>query len=113
MASKAYNPLRYIPETIKAEVRARDGGVCVWCGSDERIQIDHIIPVHAGGKPIASNLQLLCGFHNESVKGGNMPTLMRTDWFRSNRFAQGSIARQQVTPREGESTEATEQSGAA
>lgn len=33
---------------------------CVKCGSAERLQIDHIVPVIKGGKDEMDNLQILC-----------------------------------------------------
>jgi hypothetical protein len=51
-------------ETITAEVRRevwrRDQGRCTSCGSNERLEFDHIIPVAMGGSNTARNLHLLC-----------------------------------------------------
>ena len=49
-----------ITEVIRAEVWRRDNGRCVQCGSREKLQFDHIIPVSKGGATTARNLQLLC-----------------------------------------------------
>jgi hypothetical protein len=38
-----------IPEAVRLFVWQRDRGQCVKCGSPERLDIDHIIPVAAGG----------------------------------------------------------------
>lgn len=38
----------------------RDGGRCVRCGSEERLELDHLIPISLGGSGTARNLQLLC-----------------------------------------------------
>lgn len=51
---------RYIPEQLRAEVWARDGGRCVECGATERLRFDHVIPWSKGGDTAAVNLQLLC-----------------------------------------------------
>jgi 5-methylcytosine-specific restriction endonuclease McrA len=51
-------------ETISRRARhgvwQRDLGKCVECGSSERLEFDHIIPVAMGGSSTERNLQLLC-----------------------------------------------------
>lgn len=49
-----------VPERIRNEVWRRDDGRCVECGSNERLEFDHIIPWSRGGSDTARNLQLLC-----------------------------------------------------
>ena len=49
-----------IPDDVKVFVWNRDGGRCVGCGSKERLEFDHVIPVALGGANTARNLQLLC-----------------------------------------------------
>jgi 5-methylcytosine-specific restriction endonuclease McrA len=49
-----------IPESVKHQVWRRDQGKCVMCGSNERLEFDHIIPVSKGGSCTSRNLQLLC-----------------------------------------------------
>ena len=47
------------------------GGKCAICGSTDKLEIDHIIPLNLGGSHDTSNLQVLCGKHNR--KKGNKP----------------------------------------
>lgn len=51
---------RYIPSSVKLAVWRRDGGKCVECGSKEKIEYDHVIPVSKGGSNTERNIQLLC-----------------------------------------------------
>ena len=53
-------PNRYIPSSVKLSVWRRDNGKCVECGSKERLEYDHIIPVSKGGSNTERNIQLLC-----------------------------------------------------
>ena len=55
-----------IPEDVRLFVSRRDNGKCVRCGSQERLEFDHIIPVIAGGSNTERNVQLLCESCNRS-----------------------------------------------
>jgi hypothetical protein len=55
-----------IPEHVRLFVWRRDKGQCVRCGSRERLEFDHIIPVVAGGSSTERNIQLLCQPCNRS-----------------------------------------------
>jgi HNH endonuclease len=49
-----------IPEQVRHEIWRRDQGRCVDCGSRERLEFDHIIPVSRGGANTVRNLELRC-----------------------------------------------------
>ena len=51
---------RLIPKSVQREVWRRDERRCVECGSQERLEFDHIIPFSRGGSNTARNIQLLC-----------------------------------------------------
>ena len=51
---------RVIPQEIKDLVWKRDGGRCIKCGSNVRLEFDHIIPFSKGGSNTYRNIQLLC-----------------------------------------------------
>jgi len=55
-----------IPQRVRNEVWNRDGGHCVDCGSRERLEYDHIIPVSRGGSNTARNIELRCERCNRS-----------------------------------------------
>lgn len=49
-----------IPQIVKAKVFARCDFKCVYCSSEDNLQIDHIIPITKGGGDEIENLQILC-----------------------------------------------------
>jgi hypothetical protein len=55
---------RAIPERVRHEVWRRDEACCVDCGSRERLEFDHIIPVSKGGSNTARNIELRCELCN-------------------------------------------------
>jgi 5-methylcytosine-specific restriction endonuclease McrA len=59
-------PRQPIQESVRLFVWQRDGGQCVKCGSRERLEFDHIIPLVAGGSNTERNIQLLCVACNRS-----------------------------------------------
>lgn len=57
---------RKISQKVKDLVWNRDGGKCVECGSNEKLEFDHIIPHSKGGANTYRNIQLLCEPCNRS-----------------------------------------------
>lgn len=51
---------RRISQEVKDLVWNRDKGVCTNCGSNEKLEFDHIIPFSKGGSNTYRNIQLLC-----------------------------------------------------
>jgi 5-methylcytosine-specific restriction endonuclease McrA len=55
-----------IPIEVQQYVWRRDNGRCVKCGSQIKLEFDHIIPISRGGSNTARNIQLLCERCNRS-----------------------------------------------
>jgi hypothetical protein len=49
-----------LTQSVRHEVWRRDQGRCVECGSRDRLEFDHIIPVVRGGGSTARNIELRC-----------------------------------------------------
>ncbi|HOX41701.1 MAG TPA: HNH endonuclease signature motif containing protein [bacterium] len=49
-----------IPEKVRVDVWRRDKGCCAQCGSRDKLEYDHIIPISKGGSNTARNIELLC-----------------------------------------------------
>ncbi|MBI3895605.1 MAG: HNH endonuclease [Acidobacteria bacterium] len=60
-----------IMESVRLFVWQRDEGKCVKCGSQEKLEFDHIIPFADGGSNTERNIQLLCEQCNRQ-KGKNV-----------------------------------------
>jgi hypothetical protein len=54
------NERESISQDVIDRVWNRDGGRCVKCGSQDKLEFDHIIPHSKGGAATYRNLQLLC-----------------------------------------------------
>lgn len=70
--------MTYIPEKLYMTVFERDEYKCVYCGSTETLEIDHVIPVCQGGTNDIENLVTACRHCNRS-KSGRTPE----EWERS------------------------------
>jgi len=60
-----------IPESVRLFVWQRDEGKCVRCGSPEKLEFDHIIPVAKGGANTERNIHILCE-HCNREKGAKI-----------------------------------------
>ena len=49
-----------LSRTLRPIVLSRSGYRCTYCGSDESLEIDHIVPIARRGTNDISNLQALC-----------------------------------------------------
>jgi len=63
--SQSKNP-RFISRRLRNHVLKKANYRCQYPGCEENhfLQVDHIIPVHAGGCANSDNLQILCSSHN-------------------------------------------------
>jgi HNH endonuclease len=64
---------RSIPQDVKIQVAARDGGRCRQCGSTVDLHFDHVIPWSKGGANTVNNIQLLCGPCNRRKGADDIP----------------------------------------
>ena len=64
-------PDRYLSKKLRKEILIKYKYLCVYCGGDEHLAIDHIHPVSKGGGNEASNLQVACRSCN-SKKGNKL-----------------------------------------
>lgn len=62
---------RAVSPSVRLQVFSDDGFSCVWCGSTDRLELDHIVPVSKGGTNERTNLQTLCYTHNRK-KGAKL-----------------------------------------
>jgi len=54
--------------SLKWKIFRRDGFACQNCGSQEFLELDHVIPISKGGKDEEENYQTLCKKCNVSKK---------------------------------------------
>jgi hypothetical protein len=60
LKSKRFLVRKPIPQDVMDAVWNRDMGKCVICGSQEKLEFDHIIPFSKGGSNTYRNIQILC-----------------------------------------------------
>lgn len=62
---------------IRNRILKQFNNKCCYCGSENKLEIDHIIPISKGGREDERNMQVLCKKCNLS-KGNRINIL---DWF--------------------------------
>lgn len=72
-----------VGKTLREAVFERDGHKCLRCGSDESLQVDHILPQSCGGPHILENLRTLCRSCNAArpVQGQKLDDDLKRDGF--------------------------------
>lgn len=69
-------PIKYkkisIPNNVRWRIWKRDNFVCQYCGVQENLSIDHILPESQGGEMIDTNLVTACKSCN-SMKSNRTP----------------------------------------
>ncbi len=69
VSSGSYSrPRRPLSQSLRNQILDRDGGECVWCKSNKKLEIDHIIPYSIVHEHKPKNLQVLCRSCNQ-IKG--------------------------------------------
>lgn len=63
--------MNWIRQKKRAQIYARDGWLCVWCGNPGPLTLDHLVPRSLGGGNEATNLVTACRGCNEAQ--GNVP----------------------------------------
>jgi 5-methylcytosine-specific restriction endonuclease McrA len=48
---------------------------CVVCGSDDRLAVDHVVPMSKDGKLLPGNAVILCKSHNSSKSNKDLDEL--------------------------------------
>lgn len=59
------------PESVRAKILKRDHGRCRYCGSEDSLTIDHVVPIAMGGSNRLRNLVACCSPCN-TKKGANV-----------------------------------------
>ena len=57
---KPRDAMRYRREFTPVQKKLWTGKFCCWCGVDDGLELDHVIPIVAGGINIRENSQTLC-----------------------------------------------------
>ena len=48
------------PKELKQELIRQQHGICAYCGTDNRLEIEHMVPLKRGGSNDSGNLQVAC-----------------------------------------------------
>ena len=58
-------------------IMARDGERCVYCGGEENLQLDHLLPRSKGGNDASDNLVVACKQCNSTRQNMNLTAWSR------------------------------------
>ncbi|WP_339765059.1 HNH endonuclease [uncultured Sulfitobacter sp.] len=57
-----------IPQSLRKRIYARDGNKCHYCGSTQRLSLDHVVPQSRGGPHTDDNLVTCCKSCNSAKR---------------------------------------------
>jgi 5-methylcytosine-specific restriction endonuclease McrA len=63
---------------FRENIKARDGYMCVYCGSSENLTVDHIRPKSKGGGDTADNLVTACRPCNQAKGSMHVDVFMQS-----------------------------------
>lgn len=67
----------------RAKIYERDGWKCVYCGSEYKLTIDHMIPVSIGGTNRNENLQTCCISCNNAKANLSLDEFLESDYLKT------------------------------
>lgn len=84
--------LGIVNQTMREHVLARDNFACVYCGSKEKLEIDHIVPASKGGATSPKNLVVACEHCNGSKSDKHIPIFIAELHRAAERLIEAQIA---------------------
>jgi 5-methylcytosine-specific restriction endonuclease McrA len=63
---KTIGDVRNATDEVKQQINEACSGRCVYCGSDQDLGIDHVVPYGSGGSTLPFNLVIACATCNAS-----------------------------------------------
>lgn len=80
---------KWLDGKVRATVFIRDSGECVYCGSSEKVTIDHVLPQSRGGTNDPNNLVTACSSCNFKKGDKELLPYQKRERFRFGRFRSG------------------------
>lgn len=59
--------------TLEDVIAIMSAGACFYCGSDQKLGLDHVVPMHAGGPNMTENIVCCCHRCNQSKGRADRP----------------------------------------